>query len=196
MSLQHHKSQLNKVSRHLIGNSVPPNNILIPFSLSSAQRKTGYHYWLLMQGSLLIEERFKYSLDPTPWRNTLVQRLNSNLEFIGMSVEFIVLKDKNTDSEKVWERVWKKCRIVALCIPLDSWVFRNWILFYYQVTVCCQKKKHFSFTSSLIVPGTVSLLGPFTLKPKRLLIWMPLYHKDTLEDRFEDEVLPKLSSAI
>lgn len=136
MSLQHFKSQLNKVSRHLIGNSVPPNIILIPFSLSSAQQKIGYHYWLLMQGSLLIEKGLKYSLDPTERRSSLAQRLDSNLEFIGLSVEFVVLKDKNIDNEKIQEKSW----IVALCVPLDSWAFRNWILFDYETAVCCQKK--------------------------------------------------------
>ena len=136
MSLQHHKSQLNKVSRHLSGNSVPSNNTLIPFRLSSAQKKIGYHYSLLKQGSLLTEKGLKYSLDHTQRRNSLTQRLNSSLEFIGLSVEVIVLKDKNIDNEKVW----KKSRIVAICIPLGSSVFRNWILFDYQMAVCYQEK--------------------------------------------------------
>lgn len=69
-----------------------------------------------MQGSLLIEKGLKYSLDPTERRSSLAQRLDSNLEFIGLSVEFVVLKDKNIDNEKIQE----KSRIVALCVPLDS----------------------------------------------------------------------------
>lgn len=76
MSLQHYKSQLNKVSRHLIGNSVPPNIILIPFSLSSAQQKIGYHYWLLMQGSLLIEKGLKYYAG-VHWHKGWIQILSS-----------------------------------------------------------------------------------------------------------------------
>lgn len=112
MSLQYYKSQLNKVSRHLIGNSVLPNNILIPFSLSSAQKKIGYHYWLLMQGSLLTEEGLKHSLDPAQWSNSLAQKLNSDIEFIGFSVEVIILKDKNIDNE--WN-VGKKHNCCPLC---------------------------------------------------------------------------------
>lgn len=96
-----------------------------------------------MQGSLLIEKGLKYSLDPTQWRNPLAQKLNSNLEFIGLSIQFVVLKDINTDNKKR-----KNHRIVAPCVPVDSWVFRNWILFDYQKAVCYQKKKHFSFTDS------------------------------------------------
>lgn len=103
MSLQHYKSQLNEVSRHLIGNSVLPNNILIPFSLSLAQ-KIGYHYWLLMQGSLLREEGLKHSLDPAQWSNSLAQKLNSNIEFIGFSVEVVILKDKNIANERNIEK--------------------------------------------------------------------------------------------
>lgn len=113
MSLQHYKSQLNKVSRHLIGNSVPPNNILIPFSLSSAQNKIGYHYWLLMQGSLLTEEGLKYFLDPAQWSNLLAQKLNSNIKFIGFSVEVVILKDKNTDNEKTMEKKQNHCPLCS-----------------------------------------------------------------------------------
>lgn len=114
MSLQHYKSQLNEVSRHLIGNSVPPNNILIPFRLSSAQNKIGYHYWLLMQGSLLTEEGLKYSLDPAQWSNSLAQKLNSNIEFIWFSVEVVILKDKNTDNEKkTMEKKQNRCPLCS-----------------------------------------------------------------------------------
>ena len=49
-------------------------------------------------------------------KDSWAQRLNSNLEFIGLSVEFVVVKDKNIDNEKIWE----KSGIVALCVPLDS----------------------------------------------------------------------------
>lgn len=141
MSLQHYKSQLNEVSRHLIGNSVPPNNILIPFRLSSAQ-KIGYHYWLLMQGSLLTEEGLKYSLDPAQWSNSLAQKLNSNIEFIRFSVEVVILKDKNIDNEK---KHGEKSRIVALCVPVNPSSFRNWIFFDYQMALYCQERKAFLF---------------------------------------------------
>lgn len=113
MSLQHYKSQLNEVSRHLIGNSVPPNNILVPFSLSSAQKKIGYHYWLLMQGSLLSEEGLKHSLDPAQWSNSLAQKLNSDTEFIGFSVVVVILKDKRNYNEKKWEKKLNNCPVCS-----------------------------------------------------------------------------------
>lgn len=141
MSLQHYKSQLNEVSRHLIGNSVPPNNILVPFSLSSAQKKIGYHYWLLMQGSLLSEEGLKHSLDPAQWSNSLAQKLNSDTEFIGFSVVVVILKDKRNYNEKKWEKI----SIIALCVPVDPSSFRNWIFFDYQMAVYCQEKKAFIY---------------------------------------------------
>lgn len=112
MSLQHYKSQLNEVSRHLIGNSVPPNNILVPFSLSSAQEKIGYHYWSLMQGSLLSEEGLKHSLDPAQWSNSLAQKLNSDTEFIGFSVEVVILKDKrNFNEKKMGKKTLNNCPV-------------------------------------------------------------------------------------
>lgn len=192
MSPQHYKSQLNEVSRHLIGNSVPPNNILIPFSLSSAQKKIGYHYWLLMQGSLLTEEGLKHCLDPAQWSNSLAQKLNSNIEFIVFSVEVVILKDKNTDNEKNKGKRQNRCPLCASGSVII--ISRNWILFGYQMAVYCQEKKSISL-SPLIVPDTVFLLGHIMVKTKRLLIWMQLYHKDILEDQFKDKVLPKLWSA-
>lgn len=173
MSLQHYKSQLNEVSRHLIGNSVPPNNILIPFRLSSAQNKIGYHYWLLMQGSLLTEEGLKYSLDPAQWSNSLAQKLNSNIEFIWFSVEVVILKDKNTDNEK---KHGKKAESLPFVF---QWILHHSETGYSLITkwhCIAKKEKHFSFSSSLIAPDTVFLLGHFMVKPKRLLIWVQLYH--------------------
>lgn len=64
--------------------------------------------------------------------------LECQMSSLSWKIKILIVK-------KVWERVWKKCIIVALCIPLDSWAFRNWILFYYQMAVCCQKKKAFLF---------------------------------------------------
>lgn len=141
MSLQHYKSQLNKVSRHLIGNSVPPNNILIPFSLSSAQNKIGYHYWLLMQGSLLTEEGLKYSLDPAQWSNLLAQKLNSNIKFIGFSVEVVILKDKNTDNEKTMEKKQNHC---PLCSS-GSFAIQKLDILWLPMAVHCQERKAFIF---------------------------------------------------
>lgn len=189
MSLQHYKSKLNEVSRHLIGNSVPPNNILIPFSLSSAQKKIGYHYWLLMQGSLLTEEGLKHSLYPAQWSNSLAQKLNSNIEFIGFSIEVVILKNKILIMKK---NMGKKAQWLPYVF---HWILHHSETGYSLITkwqCIAKKKKHFSFSSLLIVPDTVFLLGHFRVKPKKLLIWMELYHKDKLEDQFKDKVLPKL----
>lgn len=142
MSLQHYKSQLNDVSRHLIGNSVPPNNILIPFSLSSAQKKIGYHYWLLMQGGLLTKEGLKHSLDPAQWSNTLAQKLNSNIEFIGFSIGVVILKDKNIDNEK---KIWKKAQWLP-CV--FHWILHHSETGYSLITrwqYIAKKKKAFLF---------------------------------------------------
>lgn len=153
MSLQHYKSQLNDVSRHLIGNSVPPNNILIPFSLSSAQKKIGYHYWLLMQGGLLTKEGLKHSLDPAQWSNTLAQKLNSNIEFIGFSIGVVILKDKNIDNEK--KKYGKKHNGCLVCSTGSFIIQKLDILWLLDGSVLPRKKKHFSFSSSLIVPNTI-----------------------------------------
>lgn len=119
MSLQHYKSELNKVSQHLIGSSVPPDNILIPFSLSSAQKKIGYHYWLVMQGSLLIEKGFKYSFF---WSCTVK-------EFIGTKAEFQLSSLDCHLSSLSWKRKilitknYEKKKARQNCCPLCSTEF-------------------------------------------------------------------------
>lgn len=67
-----------------------------------------------------------------------------------------------------------KCGKKAQLLPfVFQWILHHSETGYSLITTwqCIAKeKKHFSFSSSLIVPDTVFLLGHFMVKPKRLLI--------------------------